>query len=362
MKRPLRTLLCLSFCLLFWLPVHAESDKSRVLIVHSYGDTHVCGAPQGQGVIEALAESGWRPGDNLEIRSMYMDTKKKYTSAEEIRERGRMALAVVEEFRPNVVVVLDDNAIREVMLPLVGRDDLSVVFSGMNGQPTDYDRKAKFLHSLNQPGHNVTGVYEKLHLLKSLRVIGAALGETQAGDRVVGITDFSPTGNAITRQFAIELSGQKPALDWELRRVKDFEEYKAVIQELNADPRVRAIYPAALKLETTEGETYTAGKIFEWTVAHSRKPEMALNYYFSKIGLFGGAAVDFTAMGRKAGFMAARILSGERPGLIPIEDASDYAIVFNLQRANDLGIDIPEPLLTAADQVYRPEPEVAQRR
>ena len=52
-------------------------------------------------------------------------------------------------------------------------------------------------------------------------------------------------------------------------------------------------------------------------------------------------------------------------GAIPVEDASDYAIVFNLTRANDLGINIPEPLLTAADQVYKEDdeqPAVAQKQ
>lgn len=342
------------------------ADKARVLVVHSYGSNHICGGPQGEGVAQALAEQGWRQGKNLELRSVYMDTKKVYTTPEAIKERGRVALAAVEEFKPQVVIVLDDNAIREVMLPLIDRKDVAVVFSGMNGQPTDYDRKVKFLQSLEAPGHNVTGVYEKLHLLKSLRVMAAAIGDLNPGDRVVGITDYSPTGNAITRQFEIELAGETPQLGWELRRVKDFEQYKALIQELNDDPGVRAIYPAALKLDTAQGDTFAAPQIFDWTTRNSRKPEMALNYYFSKIGLFGGAAVDFTAMGRLAGLKAARILSGEPAGQIPVEDAADYAIVFNLKRANSLHINIPEPLLTAADQVYKEEddgqPAVAQKQ
>ena len=325
--------------------VPADGERARVLVVHSYGSQHVCGRPQGDGVAAALAQSGWRQGKNLEIRSVFMDTKKVYTTPEAIRERAQLALQTVDEFRPHVLVVLDDNAIREVMLPLIDREDLSIVFSGMNGQPGDYDKKVKFLQSLQAPGHNVTGVYEKLHLVKSLRVMAAALGDLRPGDHVVGITDYSPTGNAITRQFEIELAGDSPQLGWKLRRVRDFEEYKALILELNADPQVRAIYPAALKLKTASGDTFAAGSIFDWTVAHSEKPEMALNYYFSKIGLFGGAAVDFTAMGHMAGAKAAQILSGTHAGAIPIEDAADYAIVFNLQRALGLGIEIPKPFL-----------------
>ena len=339
----------------------ADGEQARVLIVHSYGSEHVCGRPQGDGVIDALATHGWHRGQNLELRSIFMDTKKVHTTAEAIRARARLALDAVDEFKPHVLVVLDDNAIREVMLPLIDREGLSIVFSGMNGQPQDYHGKVRFLNSMAEPGHNVTGVYEKLHLVKSLRVMAAALGDLRPGDRVVGITDYSPTGNAITRQFEIELAGQSPALGWQLRRVNDFDEYKMLIQELNSDPQVRAIYPAALKLKSADGETLTAGPIFNWTVAHSQKPEMALNYYFSKIGLFGGAAVDFTAMGYMAGSKAAKILNGTHAGAIPVEDAADYAIVFNLKRALGLGIEIPKPLLTAADQVYKPDSNLARR-
>lgn len=344
----------------------APGEAARVLVVHSYSSDHVCGRPQGEGVAQALAEGGWVSGENLELRSVYMNTKKKYTTLAAIATRAQLALAEVDAFRPHVLVVLDDNAIREVMLPLVNREGLSIVFSGMNGQPQDYDRKVRYLKSLAAPGHNVTGVYEKLHLVKSLRVMAAALGEIDPGDRVVGITDYSPTGNAITRQFEIELDGEDTELGWELRRVTDFAEYKALIRELNEDPQVRAIYPAALKLQTESGATYAAGPIFDWTTRHSQKPEMALNYFFSRIGLFGGAAVDFTAMGHLAGQKAAQILSGKPAGTIPVEDASDYAIVFNLERANALGVHIPEPLLTAADEVYRvdgdsPESAVTQR-
>jgi hypothetical protein len=335
-------------------------ETARVMVVHSYSSEHVCGRPQGEGVAAALTDHGWHQGRNLELRAMFMDTKQVYTTPEAIRQRAALALAAVDEFKPHVLVVLDDNAIREVMLPLIDREGLSIVFSGMNGQPEDYDKKVRYLSSLAEPGHNVTGVYEKLHLVKSMRVIAAALGDLQPGDRVVGITDYSPTGNAITRQFEIELAGESPALGWELRRVKDFEEYKALIGELNQDPRVRAIYPAALKLKTATGETFAAGSIFEWTIANSTKPEMALNYHFSKIGLFGGAAVDFTAMGYMAGTKAAKILHGTKAGSIPVEDAADYAIVFNLRRALGLGIEIPKPLLTAADQVYKPDTDVVR--
>lgn len=52
----------------------AKQIEARVLIVHSYSESHVCGAPQAMGIIQALAENGWRAGENLELRSVFMDT------------------------------------------------------------------------------------------------------------------------------------------------------------------------------------------------------------------------------------------------------------------------------------------------
>ncbi|MGD8589992.1 MAG: ABC transporter substrate binding protein [Chromatiales bacterium] len=332
-------------------------DPARVMIVHSYERNHICGAPQADGVVAALKEAGWVTGENLQILPYYMDTKKTNTTPEAIREQARMALRLVDEFAPDVVVVLDDNAIKEVMLPLAGRDDISVVFSGMNGQPESYNEISPFMTDKQHPGSNVTGVYEKLWASKSLVVMNAALENINKSSRVVGITDYSPTGNAITRQFELEIKNENLPVTWELRRVKNFTEYSHLIKELNADDDVVAIYPAALSLKTDDGTTYTAKEIFAWTIANSKKPEMALNYYFAKIGLFGGAAVDFGAMGHLAGEKTAQILNGKKAGELPIEDARDYAIVFNTSRAKELGIIIPDALLTAADHVYKIDPK-----
>ena len=185
-----------------------------------------------------------------------------------------------------------------------------------------------------------------------MRVMESAVPDL-AGAKIVGITDFSPTGNAITKQFELELSGRQGNIEWELKRVKNWQEYKDLVVRLNNDDSVKAIYPVALTLKVSETVTYTAPEIFKWTIENSNKPEMALNYFFSKIGLFGGAAVDFKSMGFSAGKKAGKILNGEKAGDLPIEDAPEYAIVLNVKRAKQLGIEIPVPLLTAADYVYK---------
>jgi hypothetical protein len=122
---------------------------------------------------------------------------------------------------------------------------------------------------------------------------------------------------------------------------------------LNDDPEVKAIYPVALSLPVDGGGRYAAAQIYDWTLAHSRKPEMAINYFFARMGLFGGAVENFGAMGRLAGQKAVKILNGTSAGDLPIEDGPESAIVFNVKRAKDLGIEIPARVLAAANAVYK---------
>jgi putative ABC transport system substrate-binding protein len=329
----------------------AQSQPAkRVYIVQSYEKGHVCGEPQAEGILDALATGGWEVGRNLTVQSYYMDTYRTNAAPEAMKAEGQKALAEIAQFKPDIVFVLDDAAVRQVMLPLIGRADLSIVFSGMNGQPEIYNDPTHYLDSRAHPGGNVTGVYEKLYAAQSLKVMAQAVPALRSGKAVM-ITDGSPTGNGLTRQFELELKDSDIA--WEVRRVKDWGEYTALIQTLNDDATVKAIYPVALTLPVEGGGRYAAAQIYDWTITNSRKPEMAINYFFARMGLFGGAVINFNSMGKLAGQKGAKILGGTKAGDLPVEDAPDYAIVFNLKRAGDLGIEISPRVLAAANAIYR---------
>jgi len=336
------------------LPVAAQAQSQppkRIYIVQSYEKGHVCGEPQAEGILGALAAAGWKVGSNLTVKSYYMDTYRTNAAPEAMVREGQKALAEIAEFKPDIVFVLDDAAARQVMVPLIGRTDLSIVFSGMNGQPEMYNELKKFMDSRARPGGNVTGVYEKLYAAQSLKVMAQAVPGLR-GKKAVMITDQSPTGNGLTKQFDLELKDMTD-VQWEVRRVKDWGEYMALIDTLNKDDSVKAIYPVALTLPVEGGGRYAAAQIYDWTIQNSKKPEMAINYFFARMGLFGGAVVNFGTMGTLVGQKGAKILAGTKAGDLPIEDAPDYAIVFNLKRATDLGIEIPPRVLAAANAIYK---------
>ena len=338
-------LLCL---LLVWHNIVQAADLARVFIVHSYDPENFVSQSQESGLVQGLLENGFVDRETVVIKRFFMDSKRTYTRPEQIEARGKEALAEIRAFKPDLVITVDDNAAQTVMLPLVD-SDIPVVFTGINNLPEVYNQRRRFMQNRLRPGHNVTGVYEKLYIGKSVQLMGEVVENLE---KVVFIVDDSPTGNAIKKQMEKELSGNGSNILYSIRQVGSFADYKELIRLIDTDPEIGAYYPVAVRLSTDDGTVITGRDILAWTLAHARKPAFAVNYFVCRLGVFGGVSVDFTTMGRQAAEKAARILKGTKAGDIPIEDAAGDALIFNIARARQLGLTIAPELLASADHIY----------
>ena len=86
-------------------------------------------------------------------------------------------------------------------------------------------------------------------------------------------------------------------------------------------------------------------------IAKHRLPAIADGRQFAEGGVLLTYSTDFVELYKRDADSVARILRGAKPGDLPIEHASRYEFVVNLNTAKTLGVRIPKSLLVLADRV-----------
>ena len=84
-----------------------------------------------------------------------------------------------------------------------------------------------------------------------------------------------------------------------------------------------------------------------------RLPSMYALLEFVDAGGLMAYGVENTVLFRRAADYIGKILKGAKPGELPIEQATQYALAVNLKTAKAIGITIPETILLRAEKVIR---------
>jgi putative ABC transport system substrate-binding protein len=200
---------------------------------------------------------------------------------------------------------------------------------------------AGLVASLGRPGGNVTGntVLSPDLSGKRLQLLKEAIGASR-------VAFLSNPDNASHPALLDELKAAAPPLGMRLISVpaRTFDEFEPAF--------------AAMMRERPDAFLMTADPLHlrhvGWVIAFLAKNRLPGMFQVRENVVAGGLmsyGADLPDLFRRAAGYVHKILTGTRPGDLPIEQPKKFELVLNLKTAKALGIAIPEPFLLRADEV-----------
>jgi putative tryptophan/tyrosine transport system substrate-binding protein len=273
-----------------------------------------------------LTEAGYIEGHNVVIEYRWAEG-----------QPDRLPALAAELVQRPVFVIVATGGNNSAIAAKAATSTIPIVFTS-----NDDPRKYGLVASLNRPGGNVTGV----------SWFSAELGPK----RLALLHDLVPTAttvalllnpnNAETARQPAELQDAARALGLQLvilhaSSVGDIEDAFARIVE----NQIGALVVAADSFLASRREQITT------LAARHAVPSVYVNREMAGAGglmSYGNSLADGY---RRAGIYTARVLKGEKPADLPVDQATKFELIINLKTAKALRLEIPEKLLALADEV-----------
>ncbi len=162
----------------------AYAGQFKVLVIMSYEEDFPWCADVKEGIESVMTES-------CDIKYFYMNTKNDLAGGP---EKAEEAYQLYQEFKPDGVITVDDNAQSMFVVPyLKEKVPTPVMFCGVNAEPEKY----------GYPAMNISGILERPHFSESF----AFAQQLVPSIKSVGfIIKDSPTGQAHLNQIQRELA------------------------------------------------------------------------------------------------------------------------------------------------------------
>jgi len=196
--------------------------------------------------------------------------------------------------------------------------------------------------SLNRPGGNVTGI--------------ATLGSELAQKRLALLRELLPAGAAVVL-LANPTSASAAIETKEIQTAAHLLGVRLLILYASSPSDIEAAF-VSIARQDTSGLLTTADSLFfrqrDQLVALAARqavPAIYSDRVFSEAGGLMSYGTDIPDEFRWAGVYTGRILKGEKPADLPVQQSTKIELVINLKTAKALGLTVPQSILARSDEV-----------
>jgi putative ABC transport system substrate-binding protein len=274
---------------------------------------------------QGLSNLGWTVGSNLAID---------YRWGVSSDERAQAAAAQLLSFAPDLILA---NAVSAARAAQQATRTVPIVFTGVS-EPVALGLVA----SLARPGGNTTGFTNLAPSVSGKWM--ELLKEIAPGVARVALI-FNPASPS-SAQFMppAQAAGAKLGLETAEVHVHDAAEIETMLAGLGREPGVGLIFLP---------DTFTGfhRQLIVDLAARYRLPAIFPFGFFAAAGGLLSYGPDVTDQFRRSVTYVDRILRGETPGDLPVQQPTKFELVINLKAVKALGLEVPAMLLARADAV-----------
>jgi putative tryptophan/tyrosine transport system substrate-binding protein len=238
-----------------------------------------------------------------------------------------------------VAVLVASGSVSAILAAKAATTTIPIIF-GFGADPVE----AGLVSNLDHPGGNITGITSMTVDIGSKR-LGLLRDLLPRATRVAVLVD--PNDNAtVIKSMIADVRGAAIPIGWGIevfyaRDVGDIEAAFAGLMEKRSE--VLLVCPSNF---------FSSNRM--QIVALAAQHRVAALYFerdFAEAGGLMSYGPNISDRYRQLGIYAGRILSGQKPGDLPVRRATRLEFIINLKTAKTLGLTIPQTLLATAGQV-----------
>ena len=319
-----------AFCsILLALPISARAQPGKIFRIGFLDNNTAAGsAVLWEAFRQELTKLGWIEGKNIVFE---------YRFAEQKRERLPELAADLVRLKVDLIVVTSEPPASAAKKATT---TIPIVMTSI-GDPVG----AGLIDSLARPGGNVTGFSGLAPGLsiKRLEILKDAVPKLAR----VGLLWYGSTAGT-----QLQLKELRPAA---LHLKLKLEEIETQVDAKGLESAFKTAKQKQVgAIMTTGGTTFFAERkrIVELAVKY-RLPAIYWQKEFVDEGGLMSYGADYDDLYRKAAHYVDKILKGTKPADLPVQQATKFAFVINLQAAKQIGITLPYELLARANQVIK---------